>query len=596
MTTAARPAAPARPDGSEIKAQIAAQAPLFAQAARLSLAIGVLMLAPSWFMFEVYGRVLNSRDVTTLVWLLVAATVSYVVMELVEVSRGRVLHRAGERFMQKLNARVFDACFSANLRAHPGGTSQAVSDVRALGEFLQSPAVTGVLDLPASLLCLLLLWLMSPWLALLAMMGALLQVGLGVLQERRTTKPFNEAMQSSIEAQNRAAGILRNAQVVESMGMGAATYGRWMKSNQRFLAKLGQASDHAGGLMAIPKAMQGMQGSLLLGLGCLLTLHNALWGGGAMIIVASILGGRVLAPLAQLAAQWRQISGVQGAFKRLAVLLESQAPREPGLERPAPKGLLSVENLMAGPPNSAVPVLKGFSFALAPGETLMVIGPSAAGKSTLARLLVGVWPAQSGKVRLDGVDVYGWHKSQLGQYLGYLPQGVELFDGTLAENIARFGKVDMAEVRDAAERVGITDFIDALPQGYETRIGEDGAVLSGGQRQRVGLARAIYGRPRFIVLDEPNASLDEAGDRALLALLMRLKAEGCTVVAITHRTSVLPAADKIAVLNDGKLVGFGPRDVVLAALKAGNDKAQGQAAAQPAAPPQSNATVQGSPT
>lgn len=299
-----------------------------------------------------------------------------------------------------------------------------------------------------------------------------------------------------------------------------------------------------------------------------------------MIIVASILGGRVLAPLAQLASQWRQISSVQGAYRRLAALLANEPRQDPGLALPPPNAQLVVEQIFGGPPNVAAPVLKGVNFSLAPGESAMVIGPSACGKSTLARFLVGVWATQQGKVRLDGVDVYGWHKSQLGKYVGYLPQGVELFDGTVSENIARFGKVDMALVRQAANEVGITSMIESLSDGFDTRIGEDGAVLSGGQRQRLGLARAVYGAPKFLVLDEPNASLDEAGERALLDMLLRLKGRGCTVVSITHRITILPAADKLLVLSDGKQLAFGPRDEVLAALKNAADAARAPAAGQ----------------
>lgn len=575
-----KPNAKALPPDQEIKGLLRDQSALLVQAARLSLAIGLLMLVPSWYMFEVYGRVLNSRDGMTLLWLIVVATGCYVVMELVELARGRVLHRAADQFTAKLSPRVFNACFSANLRGHPGGTTQAVNDVRTLAEFMQSPAITGVLDLPASLLCLMLLFLMSPWLGLLALVGALLQVGFSVLQERRTTTPFTESTNANIQAQNRAAGILHNAQVVESMGMGRAMYLRWMDSNRRFLLRLAEASDHAGGLIAATKVTQGLLSSLVIGLGCFLTLQNSLLGGGGMIIVGSILAGRVLAPLSQLAAQWRQISGVQGAYQRLTVLLANEPQAARGLELPTPKGHLTLDGVIAGAPGSNVAILKGVSLGLAPGDCMMVIGPSASGKSTLARLLVGVWSAQQGKVRLDGADVYTWPKSQLGKHVGYLPQGVELFDGTIAENIARFGKVDMAEVRAAAELVGITAMLEALPDGFDTRIGEDGAVLSGGQRQRLGLARAVYGGPSFLVLDEPNSSLDEAGERALLQMLVSLKAKGCTVVAITHRTTILPAADKLLVLADGKQLTFGPRDEVLAALKASNDAARAQLEAQ----------------
>jgi ATP-binding cassette subfamily C exporter for protease/lipase len=278
----------------------------------------------------------------------------------------------------------------------------------------------------------------------------------------------------------------------------------------------------------------------------------------------------VLAPLAQLVSQWRLVVNSRDAYRRLDAILTGYKPKEPSMALPAPKGLLTVETLVAGAPGGTTPILRGVSFGARPGEMVAVIGPSGSGKTTLARLIVGIWPAASGKVRLDGVDVHGWDKTELGPHLGYLPQGVELFDGTIGENIARFGSVDMEKVRDAAVQAGVLELIEAMPQGFDTLVGEDGAVLSGGQRQRIGLARAIYGNPRLIVLDEPNASLDDAGERALLQLLQALKARGATIIANTHRTTILPAADKLLVLNEGQVAIFGPRDEALAALKKAN--------------------------
>jgi ATP-binding cassette subfamily C exporter for protease/lipase len=315
------------------------------------------------------------------------------------------------------------------------------------------------------------------------------------------------------------------------------------------------------------KAVQQIMSSLLLGLGAWLLLNNMLNGGASMMIIGSVLGGRVLAPLSQLVAQWNSVVNVRGAWARLEGLL-SQVPAKPeAMPLPAPKGVLTVEGLMAGAPGQQVPIVRGVQFALNPGEVLAVVGPSASGKTTLARLLVGLWPAMGGKVRLDGADVHTWDKTELGPYLGYLPQGVELLDGTLAENIARFGDVDMAQVEAAARLVGVHELIMSLPQGYNSPVGRDGAMLSGGQRQRVGLARALYGKPVFVVLDEPNSSLDEAGDTALANAIAALKQLGTTFVVMTHRTSVLGVADKMLIMRDGAQQAFGPRDEVLAALQ-----------------------------
>lgn len=569
----------AKPVSAELRAALWSPGACYAQATRLSLVIGVLMLAPSWYMFEVYGRVLNSRNEATLAWLLLAAVGSYVVLELVEVARSRALYRAGQAVRQRLTRRVFDATFAANLRKVPGGSAQGLADVRTLTDFIPSPAVTGFLDLPASLMCLVLLFMMSPWLGVLALVAAALQAAIGAYQERKSSRPYGEANQANGEAQLRAAGAFRNAQVIESMGMEGAIHGRWLQSQKRFMLRLGQASDRAGAATALSKMVVTMQGSLLLGVAVWLAVNNGLVGGAGMAIVASILGGRVLAPMAQLVGQWRSIGNARSAHAKLSALLLAVPVETPGMLLPPPKGVLMADNLVVTPPGAAMPVLKGVSFGALPGEMLAVIGPSAAGKTSLARVLVGVWPSQGGKVRLDGADVFTWHKLQLGPHVGYLPQGVELFDGTVAENIARFGKVDLALVRQAADEVGITAMIEALTDGFDTQIGDDGAVLSGGQRQRLGLARAIYGAPRLVVLDEPNSSLDEAGEKALLDLMTVLKARGTTVVSITHRTAMLAAADKLLLLVDGAVARFGPRDDVLSALKAANEKAMAGAQA-----------------
>ncbi|HSW05887.1 type I secretion system permease/ATPase [Aquabacterium sp.] len=549
----------------------------------LSAVIGVLTLAPSWFMFEVYGRVLNSRNATTLLMLLLLVFVVYAVIELLDLVRNRALQRAGEAVDEQLRARVFDAAFEANLRRQPGGSVQAFNDLRTLREFFGAQPVRAVLDAPAAVLCLVLLFTLSPWLGVLALIGALIQVGLTVLTERRTMPLLTEAQQASIQATAYAGNTMRNAQVIESMGMLGQIHQRWMRIQRRFLARQAQASDYAGVNSAVAKLVQQMQGSLMLGAACWLMLQGGLWGGPGMMIVASILGARVLSPLAQLVGQWRSVVQVRDAYGRLDNLLGRLTVTPAGMPLPPPKGQLSVEGVVAGAPGSTLPIIRGVTFAVRPGEVLAVIGPSASGKSTLARLLVGVWPAASGKVRLDGADVHAWNKAELGPQLGYMPQTVELFDGTVAENIARFGRVDTAKVRAAAELVGMVDVIEALPQGFDTRIGDEGAVLSGGQRQRLGLARAVYGAPKFLVLDEPNASLDEAGEKALLQMLGVLKSQGTTVVAITHRTTLMPAVDKLLVLADGQQKFFGPRDEVMAALKKANDQMRAQAESRQAA-------------
>ena len=576
------PSLPGQPQRSLLSLTIRAQMPIYRKAIGFSLVTSLLVLAPTLFMLEVYDRVVNSRSEATLISLLICLIGIYIVMEVIEMLRSRLLVQAGWRIDIALRERLHDATFLASLR-HGASTLQSFNDLRTLREFMSSPAVTAVMDAPSSVIFLILVTIISPWLGLVALLGAVVQVLIGVSTERKTMPVLTEANQAAIHAQNYASGVLRNAQVIAAMGMRTSIYEPWIARQRKFLTLQAIASDTAGSNSAVSKFIQTMQGSLILGLSCWLTLKGMLMGGGGMMIVASTLGGRVLSPLVQLIGQWRLVINARDAYHRLDNFLNILPPEQEHMALPAPQGRLSVEGVVAAAPGSNLPIIKGVSFALQPGETLMVIGPSAAGKTTLARLLMGIWPAASGKVRLDGADLHAWDKAELGPHLGYLPQTVELFDGTLAENIARFGDIDKEQVSKATELVGLTSMVQALPNGFETRIGEEGAILSGGQRQRVGLARAIYGDPNFVLLDEPNSSLDEAGEEALMNTLMSLKARKCTTIVITHRTSVLPAADKILLLRDGQVAAFGPRDEVIAALRQANAPRPVPAAPAPAA-------------
>ncbi len=558
--TASQPQAPL------LRQTVRNQAPIFRKVLAFSLANSVLVLAPTIFMLEVYDRVVSSRSGTTLMSLLLCVIGIYVLMEVLDVLRNRLLAQAGWRVDAAIREPLHDASFTASLR-QGAGSIQPFNDLRTLREFIGSSAITAIMDLPSSALFLIIVSVINPWLGVVALIGAIVQFLIGLSTERKTMPVLTEANQAAISAQSYASGVLRNAQVISAMGMRESIYQRWIARQRKFLKLQATASDTAGANSAASKFIQTMQGSLILGLSCWLSVKGQLLGGGGIMIVASTLGGRVLSPLVQLVAQWRAVVNARDAYRRLNDFLGNGPEDSEHMPLPAPQGKLSVEAVVAPAPGSNLPIIKGVTFALQPGETLMLIGPSAAGKTTLARILMGIWPAVSGKVRLDGADLHAWRKDELGPHLGYLPQTVELFDGTLAENIARFGDVDLEKVRLATELVGLTEMVKALPNGFETRIGEEGAILSGGQRQRVGLARAIYGNPNFVLLDEPNSSLDEAGEQALMQTLMSLKARKCTTIVITHRTSVLPAADKILLLRDGQIAAFGPRDDVLAALR-----------------------------
>ena len=555
---------------SELRQAMGELKPYFQRAAWLSLAASLLVLMPSAYMLEVYDRVVNSRSHMTLAMLTLLVLALFVVMEVLDWARGQLMHQASLALDQRLSGRIFNAIFEANRKRLAGGTTQPMNDFRTVREFLNNPVLIACMEAPVSLVFLVLIFAMSPMLGWSAVVAAILQTFIAWLNQRSTQPPLLAANRSAIAAQQYADASLRNAQVIESMGMLRDIHLRWIDKQREFLNLQATASDAGGAFQAASKFLQNVTSSMLLGLGAWLMLRNELNGGSAMMIIASVLGGRVLAPLVQIVTQWQAVVNVRDAWSRLDQLLAALPVRAPTMALPVPHGSLTVEALVAAAPGSQLPILRGVAFMLNAGEVLAVVGPSASGKTTLARLLVGLWPAASGKVRLDGVDVFTWDKSELGPHLGYLPQGVELFDGTLAENIARFGVVEMHKVEAAARAVGLHEAILALPQGYDSPVGREGAMLSGGERQRVGLARAIYGDPMFVVLDEPNSSLDEAGDAALASTILQLKARGTTLVIMTHRASVLAVADKMLVLQEGQTRAFGPRDEVLAALAKAN--------------------------
>jgi ATP-binding cassette subfamily C exporter for protease/lipase len=546
--------------------------PTLYKAILFSFLIGMLALAPTVYMLEVYDRVVNSRNGTTLAMLTILIVLCYAVMEILEKVRGTMMRAAGVQLDNALSKRVYTAMFQGFLRRQVGGNMQVLNDLRTVREFLHNPALMAIMEAPIALVALMFSFMISPILGLATLLGGVAQVFVAVMNERATRKPLMQANQSVSGAMQMAEASLRNAQVMESMGMLDPVHTRWQIRQREFLALQSKASEGAGLWTNMSKAVQLVLGSFLLGLGAWLTMNNAMNGGPVMMIIGSVLGGRVLAPLAQLVAQWNAVVTVRESWARLDTMLSQIPAKTEAMALPAPKGQLNVEGIVAGPPGQQAAILRGIQFALNPGEVLAVIGPSASGKTTLARLLVGLWPSMGGKVRLDGADVFSWDKAELGPYLGYLPQGVELLEGTIAENIARFGDIDMEKVEAAANLVGVHELILSMPQAYNTPVGRDGAKLSGGQRQRVGLARALYGKPVLVVLDEPNSSLDEAGDAALTQAIASLKQMGTTFVVMTHRTSVLSVADKMMLLREGTQQAFGPRDEVLAAMQQAREK------------------------
>lgn len=555
---------------AEAAQALARQTPALRRAFVFSVLAGLLVLVPTVYMFEVYGRVVDSRNLMTLAMLTLMALVALAVMEVLEWARAETLREAGNAFDAELAPRVFEATHAAHLKKGQTLGTQPLADLRVLRDMFHGGAVSAALESPVALVALVVLFLIHPVLGWVALALALVQGLLSWLNERGTAEPLAAANQADIQARTYVDGTLRHADVVAALGMAPDLMARWQRLHRETLALQARASDNAGIYQALGRGLQTTLSSALLGLGAWLLLRDQLPGGGGMLIVSSVLGARVLAPLVQLVSQWRNVVQARLAWQRLSQLLDRLPAAPPAMALPAPRGNLVVEGLTAAAAAGGPPMLRQIAFALKPGEVLAVIGPSASGKTTLARMLVGLWPPLAGTVRLDGADVSAWNKAELGPYLGYLPQSVELLAGTLAENIARFGEPDTAALHEAARAVGLHEWIAALPQGYDTQVGDEGVMLSGGQRQRVALARALYGAPAFVVLDEPNASLDEAGNHALVQAIAQTKARGAAVVVMTHLPGVLAVADKALVLYGGAQRAFGPRQEVLAALHKAN--------------------------
>lgn len=536
-----------------------------------SAIINLLMLVPSLYMLQVYDRVLASRNEITLLMLTLLMLGAYLFMGGLEVIRSFVLVRVGARFDMVLNKRIYTASFEQNLKQAGGNAGQALNDLTNLRQFLTGNALFAFFDAPWFPIYLIVIFMFDPWLGLFALAGTIVLVVLAYVNERVTKQPLTEANTMAISASTLATNNLRNAEVIESMGMLPNLISRWFKMHGKFLNLQADASQKAGSIGAVTKFVQTSLQSLVLGLGALLVLEQKITPG--MMIAASILVGRTLAPVQQVIGVWKTWSSTRSAYDRLTKLLDANPARPAGMALPAPKGVLTLEGVTAAPPGTRNPIVKNVSFGIVPGDVLGILGPSGSGKSTLARLLVGVWPAMMGKVRLDGADIYSWNKAELGPHLGYLPQDIELFGGTVSENIARFGEVDAEKVVQAAKRAGVHDMILHFPEGYDTQLGDGGAGLSGGQKQRIGLARAMYGDPSLIVLDEPNSNLDDAGEQALVAAVTDLRQRGKTIILITHRTSIIGATTKLLLMREGAVHMFGPTGQVLAALQEANAKA-----------------------
>lgn len=550
-------------EASELQHALHACRGAFASVGLFSLFVNLLMLMPAVYMLQVYDRVLATLSGETLLMLTLVVVFLFLVMGLLELVRYRILVRIGNRLDLQLSGRLYQAMFRHGLFTGSRQSAQPLTDLATLRQFLSGNGLLVFFDAPWVPVYLAVLFLFHPWLGLFATGAGLLLLVLTAIGEKLTQPLLSEAAAEQIRANELVDANLRNAEALHAMGMLPGIQARWSQRHQRYLAGQSLASDRGEALASSARVLRLLAQSLILGLGAWLVLREELTPG--MMIAGSIVMGRALAPIDRMIGTWKGFVAARGAYRRLGELL-FKVPVEPKrMPLPRPKGQLRLENVTATVPGGRVPVLHNVQFELAPGEHLGIIGPSAAGKTSLARVMLGIWPVLSGTVRLDGADISCWKRDELGPCIGYLPQDIELFDGSIAENIARFGEVDSTQVVAAARKAGVHEMVLALPDGYDTVIGS-GSGLSGGQRQRLGLARALYGEPALVVLDEPNANLDDRGERALATAMSALKQEGVTLCVISHRISVLKGMDRLLLLRDGEMQRFGRREEVMASL------------------------------
>ncbi len=553
-------------DKTDLERALAESRGSFLTVGFFSLFINLLLLVPAFYMLQVYDRVLSSYSVTTLIMLTLIMLLLMSTYGALEWVRSRILIRVSTRLDLLLNQRFYEASFKQALYSGGALTSaQALHDLTGLRQFLTGAGLFAFFDAPWLPIYIAVMFFFHPLFGVFTVVGAVMLIALAYANERLTNRHLADANQEHARATQFTSKNLRNAEVVTAMGMLPSLFGRWHRRNNRVLTLQARASERGGTLSILSKTLRMILQSLILGLGAWLVIDHQITPG--MMTAGSLLLGRALAPIDLMIGSWKGFVTARGQYGRLNELLH-QIPAEPQrMPLPEPRGSLAVEQVFLTPPGATQPVLKGLTFTVAAGASVGILGASAAGKSTLARALLGIWLPQTGKIRLDGADIAQWPRSDLGPHLGYLPQDIELFEGSISDNIARFGPVDPKAVVDAAELAGVHEMILRLPQGYDTLIGAQGGSLSGGQRQRIGLARAVYGRPRLVVLDEPNSNLDEHSERALGVALTRLKQSGTTLLIVTHRVSALAYVENLLVLNEGQIVLSGQRDKVLAHLQ-----------------------------
>lgn len=527
--------------------------------------INILMLTGPLYMLQVYDRVLISASVPTLVSISVLMVAMFAFMGFLEFCRSRVLLRVADKVERDLGGRTFDAWMHHGLAGKSAVRVAPLNDVATLRQFLSGNAPGTFFDIPWVFVYVAVIFALHWMLGVFAVIGTIIILIVAIYNEVSTRKPQTEAMKFRRAEQSFAQQSHRNTDAITAMGMGANMRQRWQDINRQGATDAQRAGDRSANANSLTKALRMMVQSGILGLGGYLAVKQVVTPG--TMIAGSIILGRALAPVQMSIGQWRAFNAAREAYARLNLFYKAVPENQESLSLPAPKGQLDVEHVFAGPPGASQAVLSDLNFSLNPGDGLGVIGPSAAGKSTLARLLVGLWTPQKGAIRLDRASYDQWNRAELGPHIGYVPQEVELFDGTIAENISRFtANATPEDIVAAAEMANVHAMILSFDKGYETRIGEGGAVLSGGQTQRIALARALFGKPKLLVLDEPNSNLDSDGDAALSRAIKLLRQQGSTVIVMAHRPSAISAVDKLLMLKDGRQVAFGPKDEVLKSI------------------------------
>lgn len=549
-----------------------------------SFFVNTLMLVPTFYMIQISGRVVPSSSTSTLLMLTVILTLLLATMGSLEWVRSRVMVRISNRLDVMLSRDVYRASFKRALNS--GGadaTAQSLNDLTALRQFFTGNGLFAFFDAPWFPIYTLVMFLFHPWFGYMTLAcGAVLTV-LAFINHRLTANALANANKENVASNMVTTKTLRNAEVIESMGMLETLMNRWAKRQRRIMLLQSEASDKGGIVSTISKTFRTWSQSIMLGIGAYLVVTHEINPG--LLMAGSLLLGRALAPIDQMIGSWKGFVAAKVQYDRLSKVMDDLNKEPERMPLPAPEGHIQVENLVVAPPGAKAPVIRNISFVAPAGSIVGIVGPSAAGKSTLVRAIMGIWPPQHGVVRLDGADIHSWDKHALGPYVGYLPQDIELFEGSISENIARFDKVDPDKVVHAAQMAGVHEMILMLPDGYDTVIGSDGVNLSGGQRQRIGLARAIYGNPRLIVLDEPNSNLDDVGERALGVALQKLKETGATVFIVSHRPNILSRLDRVLVMSGGTISLYGERDRVIAELAAQQAKGQQRVAQPDAAQP-----------